>query len=176
MRELGFNYRITDFQCALGLSQLKKIDKNIQKRQQIAAAYDEAFGPWEKWLELPAQQIKEAKHARHLYLLRIKTNKASTVRKALYEHLRVNGILAQVHYIPVYKQPFYKKLLSEEKINCPNAEKYYKGTLSLPLFPTLSEEDMQKTIDAVNQFFTDLDEPRLKQASTASLVIAKRGA
>ena len=153
MKELGFNYRITDFQCALGLSQLSKLEDFIKRRIQIARRYDAAFSEFGEYLKVPAQQINNEKHVWHLYLLRLRLKKPSAIRRSLFEHLRSNGIYAQVHYIPIYKQPFYRKLLSGKKVNCPNADRYYDEVLSLPIFPSLSESETEKTISTVKDFF-----------------------
>ena len=153
MRELGFNYRITDFQCALGLTQLRKLDSFIRKRQQVVRRYETAFKKLKEWIRVPAQKMDGEKHARHLYLLRLHTKRPMAHRRALYDALKAAGIQSQVHYIPVYWQPFYRNFFRGEKIHCPNAERYYAGTLSLPLFPGLTTTEINRTIHAVQQFF-----------------------
>ncbi len=154
MKDLGFNYRITDFQCALGLSQLQKLDEFIKQRSRIAQQYNEAFSELDDYLKIPAQKIAPDKqYVWHLYLLRIKLEKPGSIRRRLFEYLWANEIHAQVHYIPIYKQPFYQKLFSNKIIRCPNAERYYEEVLSLPLFPTLTNDEVMRTIAAVKDFF-----------------------
>lgn len=175
MKDLGFNYRITDFQCALGLSQFQKLDEFINQRTRIARQYDEAFSELSDYLKIPAQKIDQDKqHVWHLYLLRIKLEKPGPVRRRLFEYLRANEIYAQVHYIPIYKQPFYQKLFSNKTIRCPNAERYYEEVLSLPLFPTLTQEEILKIIGTVKDFFKKLSAPgkHKKQSRTVSNLVA----
>ncbi len=144
MHSLGYNYRLTDFQAALGVSQLKRATKNIEIRRAIAKRYDIAFKDF-----APVETITppaDNGHAYHLYV--IKTER----RKELYDHLRANGIYAQIHYIPVHTQPYYRNL-STEKVNCPKAESYYDQCLSLPMFPTLTLEEQEFVIVIVKKFF-----------------------
>ena len=152
MKELGFNYRITDFQCALGISQLQKIDNFINRRTEIAHIYDKAFSELGDCLKVPAQIIGNAKHVWHLYLLRLNMREPGRIRRILFDHLRSSGINAQVHYIPIYKQPYYKKALSGKRIDCPNAERYYNEVLSIPLFPNLTDEATETIIKTVKNF------------------------
>ncbi|MBI3307199.1 MAG: UDP-4-amino-4,6-dideoxy-N-acetyl-beta-L-altrosamine transaminase [Candidatus Omnitrophica bacterium] len=153
MQDLGFNYRITDFQCALGLAQLKRIDGFLQKRRKIVAKYDAAFSKL-KNLKVPAQRREGQKHAYHLYLLRLQVKKTTQARKALYDTLKQSGILTQVHYIPVYQQPFYRRLFNGNLPHCPNAERYYDEVLSLPLFPDLKSTEQNRTIQVVEDFLS----------------------
>lgn len=143
MENPGYNYRITDIQCALGLSQLEKLEENLNRRQQIAAAYDAALGDLE-WLQAP-QRGSDIRHALHLYIVRVKE------RKALYNYLRENGILVQVHYIPVHLQPFYRRLqLAQGGVtHLPQAEAYYRECLSLPIYPTLTPAQLEYTIEMI---------------------------
>ena len=154
MKELGMNYRITDFQCALGLEQLKRLEFFLRVRERISRTYDKAFQALNEFLKIPAQKMTRGRHARHLYLLRLKGKRASATRRKLFDHLRANGIYAQVHYIPIYKQPYYRRLFSSKRIHCPNAERYYNEVLSLPLFPDLQEKEIQHTIRVVKGFFS----------------------
>ena len=153
MEELGFNYRVTDFQCALGTSQLRKIDQLVAARAALAKNYDRAFAPLSDDLILPAQRIKDERHAWHLYLLRLRHSRGGRERRRLYDFLRQNGVHAQVHYIPIYRQPFYRQLLSGRKIHCPHAERYYEQALSLPLYPGLGKDQQDRVIDLVKVFF-----------------------
>lgn len=142
MQELGYNYRLTDFQAALGLSQLKRADENLEIRRNIAAVYDQAFEGTKVETLKPAKGIG---HAYHLYVIKVKN------RKGLYDHLRANNIFAQVHYIPVHMQPYYKQQ-GFKKGDYPMAESYYDQCLSLPMYPTLTKEEQQYVIDQVMAF------------------------
>jgi UDP-4-amino-4,6-dideoxy-N-acetyl-beta-L-altrosamine transaminase len=143
MQTLGFNYRLTDFQAALGLSQLKRADDGIQKRREIAETYFNAFDNKDFII---SQSGVVAGHAYHLYILEVKD------RLGLYNFLRVNGIFSQIHYIPCHLMPYYKGLGWKEG-DMPKAESYYKNCLSLPMYPTLSKEDQQFVIDKIHEFF-----------------------
>ena len=143
MQELGYNYRITDFQAALGVSQLSRADEGLAKRNQIAEKYEKALAG------LPIKTPKIAAriyHAFHLYVIQVPD------RKALYNYLRENGIFAQVHYIPVHLMPFYKKL-GWKKGDFPIMENYYEHCLSLPMFPSLKEEDQDYVIEKIRSFY-----------------------
>jgi UDP-4-amino-4,6-dideoxy-N-acetyl-beta-L-altrosamine transaminase len=143
MIDLGYNYRLTDIQCALGMSQLKRADKNIKIRNQIANNYIQAF----QNTDFKLQKIKEnIYHAYHLFI--IQTDK----RKQLYDYLRKNNVYTQVHYIPVHLQPFYRNK-GYKKGDFPIAETYYEKCLSLPLYPTLKEEEQAFVIDNINNFY-----------------------
>ncbi len=151
MKELGFNYRITDFQCALGLSQLSKLEQFINKRIDIAHHYNNLFSDIKHFVRIPPQVIDREKHVWHLYLLRLKLKNPLAKRRKLYDFLKSKGIHTQVHYIPIYRQPFYQKLLNK-KPNCPNAERYYEEVLSLPIFPTITENELKYTVSSVKDF------------------------
>lgn len=145
MHELGYNYRITDFQCALGLSQLKKLDAFVAKRRKIAAEYDRAFAGME---ELILQNEKPyASSSYHLYPLRFDLSKLSAGREAVFSEYRKRGILVNVHYYPVYLQPYYRKL-GYRPGACPKAELYYSQAVTLPLFPKMNAADVAKVIKA----------------------------
>jgi UDP-4-amino-4,6-dideoxy-N-acetyl-beta-L-altrosamine transaminase len=143
MHELGYNYRLTDMQCALGISQLKRAEDGLKRRQQIAEKYNQAF----RNISLVTPSVEEnIFHAFHLYIV------LAEQRKALYDHLRKHQIFAQVHYIPVHLQPYYKKL-GWKKGDFPVAENYYEKCLSLPMFPSLTDEEQDYVIDKVLEFF-----------------------
>ena len=133
-QSLGFNYRISDIQCALGLSQLIKLDGFIKRRREIAARYDEAFS--KQCLRVPLG----VDSAYHLYVIQVPN------RRYVYEELLKNNIGSQVHYIPVYKQPDYMQFGTYE---LPGAEKYYSGCLSLPMFPSMQNSDVNYIIDTL---------------------------
>lgn len=142
MQELGFNYRLTDIQSALGISQLKKADAGLDIRQQIAIKYDDAFKNNLK-IKIPFR-AKNVYHAFHLYV--IQTEK----RDVLIKHLRENNIFAQVHYIPIHLQQFYKNM-GWKKGDLPVAEDYYTKALSIPIFPTLTEQEQAFIVEKVQE-------------------------
>lgn len=142
MQELGYNYRLTDFQAALAISQLERADAGIERRIAISQKYDDAFAG----LGIVKQsRPNDFQNAFHLYVIEVED------RKGLYDHLRSKGIFAQVHYVPVHTMPYYKKQ-GWSKGDFPNAEAYYEGCLSLPMYPTLTEEEQQYVIDCVMDF------------------------
>jgi len=141
MQYLGFNYRITDFQCALGISQLKKIGYFIKKRREIAKKYNDAF---DKSKEI--QYIKEEKYlfnSYHLYPIKVKDWKT---RSEIFNYLKTKDIFCQVHYIPVYMHPYYKNLGYTQGL-CPMAEEFYQREISLPLFPSMTNKEINKVIE-----------------------------
>ncbi|MDG6249241.1 UDP-4-amino-4,6-dideoxy-N-acetyl-beta-L-altrosamine transaminase [Methanocalculus sp.] len=145
MHVLGFNYRITDLQCALGLSQFKKLEKFLSRRCEIAGAYDKAFQDIPNILIPPRPPWSNSRHAFHLYPVRC----TGCDRKELMLNLRERGILTQVHYIPVHLQPFYMTNFGYGRGDYPHAEKFYEQELSLPMFPRMTDEDVNRVIDAV---------------------------
>jgi UDP-4-amino-4,6-dideoxy-N-acetyl-beta-L-altrosamine transaminase len=145
MQELGFNYRITDFQCALGISQLKKLDKFIQRRRDIVEIYGEAFKNNE-YFDLP-QETKYAKSSWHLYPIRLK-NKYKTKKNEIFYELRKKQLGVQVHYIPVYYHPFYQRL-GYKKGLCPKAEEFYERKISIPLYQHMSNNDVKYVINVI---------------------------
>lgn len=142
MQELGYNYRLSDINAALGVSQLKCADERLERRIAIAKKYDEAFENTNIKTIKPADGFK---HAYHLYIIKVEN------RKELYDHLRRHQIFSQVHYIPVPMQPYYQQL--GYKIECyPNAKTYYEKCLSLPMYPSLTEEEQDFVIEKVLEF------------------------
>ncbi len=142
MVDLGYNYRITDLQCALGLSQLAKAGSGLARRREIAQRYNDAFAGTA--VEVAASN-RCAGHAFHLYVIQVDE------RKGLYEHLRAHQIFAQVHYVPVHLMPYYKAQ-GWEKGALPLAEHYYERCLSLPMYPTLTEAEQAFVIEKVLEF------------------------
>jgi len=145
MQDLGFNYRLTDFQAALGLSQLSRAEESLKKRIAIAKRYDESFHG-KDFVKINTQ-LNEG-HAYHLYVVEVPN------RSGLFNYLRSVGIYAQVHYIPAHLMPYYKQFGWKEG-DCPFAENYYKHCISLPIYPTLTEEDQQHVIESINDFFNN---------------------
>jgi UDP-4-amino-4,6-dideoxy-N-acetyl-beta-L-altrosamine transaminase len=140
MHEVGFNYRITDFQCALGLSQLKKIDSFLLRRREIAKFYDEQFGNDERFI-IP-EVSEDYKHAYHLYPLQLKFDELNISKKIFFSKMKEKNILLQVHYVPVHLQPFYKNNYGFKHGDFPIAEKFYEREFSIPMYPTLLKEDL----------------------------------
>lgn len=149
MRELGFNYRITDLQCALGLSQLHRLPDWIERRRRIAAQYDYAFSDLEELV--PLQTMNNVEHAYHLYVIRLNLENLNCDRNEFFQALRAEGIGVNVHYIPVYLHPYYEKKLGYKPGLCPTAEAAFNRILSLPIFPGMKEEDIEDTIHAVRK-------------------------
>ena len=144
MRELGFNYRITDMQCALGLSQLKKLDSFIERRIELVKNYDKAF---ENTLVKPLYTY-DGKSSYHLYVVQVDFSKLNIIKEELFNQLREKNIGIQLHYIPINKQPYYKNLGYGEE-NTPVMDKYYEECFSLPMFPKLSNEEQAYVIKTV---------------------------
>lgn len=147
MQALGYNYRITDIQCALGLSQLKKLDRFIERRAAIAQQYNEAFSNANQ-LVVPFQE-GDRTNAWHLYMLRLNLDKLTKTRREIFEQMRALNIGVHVHYIPLHLLPFYKESFGHTRGDYPVAENYYDTALTLPLFPLMSDDDVQRVIDAV---------------------------
>lgn len=149
MQELGFNYRITDFQCALGLSQLSRLDDVVRRRREIVSAYNTAFADCE-FVETPKlrNNLERDRTSWHLYAVQIDFDQLGITRSQLIEEMREMDVAPHVLYIPVYLQPWYRKTYGYKSGKCPNAERYYQRTLCLPLFPTMTDAEVQQVIDA----------------------------
>ncbi len=147
MDKLGFNYRITDFQCALGSSQLKKLDSFIEKRHRIAKRYNDSFVNI-KNLIIPTEQ-STIKHSYHLYPLQIDFEKIFLTKVQFFEKMKKAGINLQVHYIPIHFQPYYRENFGFQKGEFTIAESYYYNELSLPIYPDLSVNDISLVIDNI---------------------------
>lgn len=148
---LGYNYRMTDMQAALIISQLDKLDMFSKRRKEIVARYNEAFS------KLPCifvqKEIAESDTTRHLYILRLKPEKLSIDRKKFFEALAAENVCCNVHYIPTYYFPYYEKMGYKKGI-CPNAEKLYEEIISLPLYFAMTDEDVESVIAAVSKIAT----------------------
>ena len=144
--DLGFNYRITDLQAALGISQLKRINLFVRKRQKIARLYNKLLN--NSKLILPYQN-KETKSSFHLYIIRV-PSESNFVRRELFERLRANGILVNLHYIPIYKHPYYQSRYKIDESNFPQSEKYYEEAISLPIYYDLKEAEIIKIVKILN--------------------------
>lgn len=146
--ELGYNYRIPDISCALGSSQMKKLDRFLSRRREIAGRYQEAFAGIEA-VKIPYQR-KECSSGWHLYMLQV----LNRDRKEVFDKLREAGIGVNVHYIPVYRHPYYQQHGYSE-CHCEQAELFYSRAVSLPVFPALTDEQQQFVIDKVIEFTTE---------------------
>lgn len=143
MQELGFNYRLTDFQAALGLSQLKRADSGLEKRRRIAERYANAFAGKSY---IVGQSGYDPTHAYHLYVIEV------TDRLGLYNYLRTKGIFAQIHYFPAHLMPYYQQFGWKEG-DFPHAETYYNRCLSLPMFPTLTADEQTYVIAEIDRYY-----------------------
>ena len=149
MENLGFNYRITDIQCAIGISQLERLESFIKKRQKIAKIYNEHFNQID-YLSTPSINY-DISHAYHLYPIQIHFDKIDMDKNTLFKLMKNKNILLQVHYIPVHTQPFYKNKYGFKVGQFEIAESFYKYEVSLPIYPDLSEQDLNKVINELNQ-------------------------
>lgn len=144
MHELGYNYRLTDIQSALGISQLRKNPKGLERRIEIANYYKKAFRGIIKYQYLPVNDY----NAHHLFVVEVDN------RKKLYDYLRNNGIFAQIHYIPIHTLPYYKEI-GYGDADLSNAENYYKRCISLPMYPTLKKEELDFVIKKILAFINE---------------------
>ena len=140
--DLGYNYRITDIQCALGCSQMKKLDRFLARRKQIVARYNEAFADCENIIT--PYQLPETESGWHLYIVQVK----NCDRRKVFEALREQGIAVNVHYIPVYMHPYYQEH-GYKDVHCKNAEEIYSHIITLPLYPALTEEQQKFVIEKI---------------------------
>lgn len=141
---LGYNYRITDIQCALGVSQMKKLDDFIGRRREIAERYDKAFADCNN-IVVP-YRLPETESGWHLYIIQVK----NCDRREVFEKLQADGIGVNVHYIPVYFHPYYQEH-GYQNVHCPKAEEIYSHIISLPLYPGLTEKDQEYVIQKVKE-------------------------
>lgn len=154
--ELGYNYRITDIQCAIGITQLDKIEAFIDRRRTLVSKYNQAFNAFRE-LTLPNEPIY-SKSGWHLYIIRLNLEYLKVDRKTIFEALKAENIGVNVHYIPVYYQPYYQKLGYIKGI-CPIAEEVYEEIITLPLFPKMSDKDIEDVIDAVKKVIKYFEKP-----------------
>lgn len=145
---LGFNYRLTDFQAALGRSQLKKLERFVERRIEIAKQYDEGFKDFKK-IVIP-KQLENTKSSWHLYIIKINFDTLGLSKVEVFENLKNAGIICNVHYIPVYKHPYYKEN-GFEKTHCKVAETLYDCMLSIPIYPSMTDEDVDYVINTIKQ-------------------------
>lgn len=145
--DLGFNYRMTDIQAALGVNQMARLDEFVRRRHLIARRYDEVLTglplttPW---------QHPEGYSSYHLYPVRLKLDEIDRTQRQVYDALRASGILVNLHYIPVYRQPFYEAMGFRPGL-CPQAECYYRETISIPMFPSMTDAQQAQVVEALKQ-------------------------
>ena len=142
MQTLGYNYRLTNIQAALGISQLGRADAGLAKRKYIAQRYNDAFSD-QRFIKGQSGVVEG--HSYHLYVIEVDD------RLGLYNYLREHKIFAQIHYVPLHKMPYYKGINAD--LSFPNAERYYSACLSLPMFPTLKDEEQEYVIDEIKSFY-----------------------
>jgi perosamine synthetase len=148
----GHNFRITDFQCALGLSQLKKLALFIQRRRKIAARYNEAFAKMEEIITPFEEDFVKAVY--HIYVIQLRTEMLKVGRREIFEALRAENIGVNVHYLPIHLHPFYQDKFGYKRGDYPKAERYYERAITLPIFPKMSDEDVKDVIEAVRKVIT----------------------
>lgn len=145
----GYNFRITDFQCALGISQLKKLDSFVERRREIAATYNEAFAEI-KQVITPVER-DHVKAVYHIYVIQLRAEMLTVGRKEVFEALRAENIGVNVHYMPLHLQPFYQRQFGYKRGDYPRAEKYYEKAITLPIFPKMNDEDIEDVIEATRK-------------------------
>lgn len=144
IENLGYNYRLTDMQCALGLSQLKKLDRFVARRREIVTQYNKAFESIEA-ITLPTEK-DYAKSAYHVFIIQVRAD-----RRKIFEALQQESIGVQVHYVPVHFLPFYQRKFGYKKGDFPVTESYYERAITLPLFPKMADSDVERVIKAVKR-------------------------
>ena len=152
MHQIGYNYRITDFQCALGSSQLKKLDLFVKKRRRIAKIYENAFIN-EKLFTTPLN-LDNTNSSHHLYPLQINFNEAPLSKIMFFKKMKEYGVNLQVHYIPIHLQPFYKKNYKFQVGDFPISENFYYNEVSLPIYPDLSHSHVSKVIKKIMEIIS----------------------
>ena len=146
--DLGYNYRITDLQCALGISQMNKLDSFIKRRKELVRMYNEHLSSIEGIILQKEEDFSDT--SRHLYIIRLELDKFKVGRKQIFEALLAENIGVNVHYLPVYLHPYYQKL-GYKKGTCPNAESLYDSMITLPLYPAMSNNDFYDVMNALNK-------------------------
>jgi UDP-4-amino-4,6-dideoxy-N-acetyl-beta-L-altrosamine transaminase len=151
MAEIGYNYRLPDINCALGLAQLHKLDRFVARRAELVALYDGLFAPLAPLLRIP-ERPGNSRPAWHLYAVQIDFDAAGLSRSQLIRRLRDDNIGTQVHYIPVHRQPYYRQRYATPEL--PGADAYYRGTLSLPLYPAMRNTDAERVAERLTFHLT----------------------
>jgi UDP-4-amino-4,6-dideoxy-N-acetyl-beta-L-altrosamine transaminase len=148
----GYNFRITDIQCALGISQMSKLDRFVQRRREITARYNEAFSEIEAIIT-PVEK-DNVKAVYHIYVIQLRTEMLKVGRKEIFEALRAENIGVNVHYMPLHLHPFYQREFGYKEGDYPKAERYYERAITLPIFPRMSDNDVEDVIEAVIKVIT----------------------
>jgi perosamine synthetase len=148
-QNLGFNYRMTDIQAALGLSQIKKLDSFIARRRSIAKQYNHAFKKLKNIQRPQCSEDYTARSGHHIYILQFDFNKIGLTRTQFVKNLMARNIGSQVHYIPVYHHPYHAKKMGLERSSFPRTENYYKSCLSIPIYPGMTNHDISNVINAI---------------------------
>ena len=148
VHELGFNARITDMQCALGLSQLRRLDHFLARRRALAVRYRQGLAGFAPELKCQAETA-DTDHAYHLFVIHL--DPARYDRKQVFETLLSRNIRCQVHYLPIHLLPYFQRRFGTAEGDCPQAEYYYRGCLSLPLFPAMQDADVDRVIDELSR-------------------------
>ena len=153
MQELGFNYRITDIQCALGLAQLRRLELFVKRRREIAARYTEAF------LSLPGLVLPTeppgTRSSYHLYVIQLPIEHLKGGRRAVFDALIARKLGVNVHYIPVHLQPYYQRRWGYRSGDFPLAERYYERAITIPLYPRMTDEDVRYVIASVREVIAE---------------------
>jgi len=145
--ELGYNYRMSDLQAALGISQMDRLCQFVERRQTLARRYDRLLADFPVQ---PLWQHPDCQSSRHLYVIRLRLDDMGVTHREVFTALREHGIGVQLHYIPLYRQPYYQKMgFARERY--PQAEQYYAEAISLPLFPALTEDEQDKVVDTLHR-------------------------
>ncbi|WP_445147915.1 UDP-4-amino-4,6-dideoxy-N-acetyl-beta-L-altrosamine transaminase [Baekduia sp. Peel2402] len=152
-QELGFNYRITDFQCALGLRQLERLEGWVLRRNALAEQYRELLADDAERVALPPAAPAGSRHAHHLFVVHFAGG--APVRRRLFDGLRAAGIGVQVHYIPLHRMPYYRDTWDVPQDAFGHSDAYYAGALSLPMFPGLTEDDVVRVVDDVRRLLDE---------------------
>ena len=147
--DLGYNYRLTDIQCALGRSQLRRLYKWVERRQEIARVYDDSFA--RQPALRPLERRAEVSHSYHLYVVRLELERLTAGRADVYTALQAEGIGVNVHYIPIHLHPYYRQKLGTAPGDCPVAEEAYQAMLSLPLYHGMTDQDARDVVRAVEK-------------------------
>lgn len=152
MHDLSENYRVTDIQCALGISQLEKLPKFLEKRKKIAENYRKLLNPSKNFISFPKEN-NNSTHAYHLFFIHVNVEPFGITRDKLFNYLKSKNIFCQVHYLPVHLHPFYKEKFNFKKGDFKKAEEFYEKSLSIPIYYSLSNDEQQYVANCINDFF-----------------------